>query len=69
MMACVSPADSNIEETLNTPWYADRVKRIKNKPLVKRDPHVAEILRLKNLVAQLQSDVVSELGGGCDPVR
>ncbi|KAF6028087.1 kinesin-4B [Bugula neritina] len=58
-MACVSPADSNIEETLNTPWYADRVKRIKNKPLVKRDPHVAEILRLKNLIAQLQSDVVN----------
>ncbi|XP_067939314.1 chromosome-associated kinesin KIF4A-like isoform X2 [Watersipora subatra] len=61
MMACISPADSNMEETLNTLRYADRAKRIKNKPIVNRDPHVAEILRLKSLVAQLQSDAVTGL--------
>lgn len=59
MMACISPADSNMEETLNTLRYADRAKRIKNKPVVNRDPHVAEILRLKALVAELQSGAIT----------
>ena len=57
----MSPADSNMEETLNTLRYADRARRIKNKPIVNRDPHVAEILRLKALVSQLQSDAVNGL--------
>uniref|UniRef100_A0A672RPD1 Kinesin-like protein n=1 Tax=Sinocyclocheilus grahami TaxID=75366 RepID=A0A672RPD1_SINGR len=30
MIACVSPADSNIEETINTLRYADRARKIKN---------------------------------------
>lgn len=59
MMACISPADSNMEETLNTMRYADRAKRIKNKPIINRDPHVAEILRLKALVAELQGGAVA----------
>ena len=50
MIACVSPADSNIEETLNTLRYADRARKIKNKPIINRDPHAAEIMRLKTLV-------------------
>ena len=69
MMACVSPADSNMEETLNTLRYADRARRIKNKPIVNRDPHVAEILRLKTLVAQLQSDAVTGQLSNDDLVR
>ena len=51
MIACVSPADSNMEETLSTLRYADRARRIKNKPIVNRDPQAAEILRLKQLVS------------------
>ena len=50
MIACVSPADSNMEETLSTMRYADRARKIKNKPIINRDPHAAEILRLKQLV-------------------
>lgn len=50
MIACVSPADSNLEETLSTLRYADRARQIKNKPVVNRDPQVAEILRLRHLV-------------------
>ena len=38
MVACVSPADSNFEESLNTLRYADRARKIKNKPIVNRDP-------------------------------
>uniref|UniRef100_A0A6Q2XWA4 Kinesin motor domain-containing protein n=1 Tax=Esox lucius TaxID=8010 RepID=A0A6Q2XWA4_ESOLU len=47
MIACVSPADSNIEETLNTLRYADRARKIKNKPVVNVDPQAAEMKRLK----------------------
>jgi len=50
MIACISPADSNVEETLGTLRYADRARKIKNKPVVNRDPQVAEILRLRQLV-------------------
>lgn len=32
--ACVSPADSNAEETLNTLKYANRARNIQNKPTV-----------------------------------
>ena len=37
MIACVSPADSNLEETLSTLRYADRARKIKNKPIINRD--------------------------------
>lgn len=50
MVACISPADSNMEETLNTLRYADRARKIKNKPIVNRDPQAAEIIRLKQEV-------------------
>jgi len=63
MIACVSPADSNIEETLNTLRYADRARKIKNKPVINRDPQAAEIMRLKTLVQQLQGQLIS---GGFD---
>ncbi|KAG1654869.1 Chromosome-associated kinesin KIF4A [Nymphon striatum] len=49
MIACVSPADYNFEETLNTLRYADRARKIKNKPVINRDPQTIEIMRLKQL--------------------
>jgi hypothetical protein len=33
-VACVSPARSNLSETLNTLRYAARAKHIRNKPVV-----------------------------------
>ena len=51
MIACISPADSNMEETISTLRYADRARKIKNKPVVNRDPQAAEILRLKQMVS------------------
>lgn len=47
MIACVSPADSNLEETLNTLRYADRARKIKNKPVVNVDPVQAEVAQLR----------------------
>eukprot|EP00495_Collosphaeridae_sp_1-RS-2012_P007805 TRINITY_DN7583_c0_g1_i1.p1 TRINITY_DN7583_c0_g1~~TRINITY_DN7583_c0_g1_i1.p1 ORF type:complete len:120 (-),score=18.31 TRINITY_DN7583_c0_g1_i1:120-479(-) len=38
MIACISPADNNYDETLSTLRYANRAKNIKNKPRVNEDP-------------------------------
>uniref|UniRef100_A0A8C5AS56 Kinesin-like protein n=1 Tax=Gadus morhua TaxID=8049 RepID=A0A8C5AS56_GADMO len=54
MIACVSPADSNIEETINTLRYADRARKIKNKPIVNMDPRTAETQRLKQCKVDLK---------------
>lgn len=53
MIACISPADSNMEETINTLRYADRARKIKNKPIVNLDPRAAEMNRLKQQVHKL----------------
>lgn len=50
MIACVSPADNNFEETLNTLRYADRARQIKNKPIVNMDPAAAELAKLRRQV-------------------
>ncbi len=58
MIACVSPADTNYEETINTLRYATRARNIKNKPIVNCDPTAAEISRLRHLVHKLQSQLL-----------
>ncbi|KAM8952225.1 chromosome-associated kinesin KIF4A isoform 2-T2 [Pelodytes ibericus] len=63
MIACVSPADSNMEETLNTLRYADRARKIKNKPIVNTDPQAAELQRLKQQVQDLQVLLLQAHGG------
>lgn len=57
MIAAVSPADYNYEETLSTLRYASRAKSIKNKPTINEDPKDAllkeyeeEIKRLKDML-------------------
>ena len=40
MVACVSPADVNFDESLNTLRYANRARNIKNKMEVNMDPYV-----------------------------
>ncbi|XP_027692622.1 chromosome-associated kinesin KIF4A [Vombatus ursinus] len=63
MIACVSPADSNLEETVNTLRYADRARKIKNKPIVNIDPQTAELNHLKQQVQQLQVLLLQAHGG------
>ncbi|NXD11940.1 KIF4 protein, partial [Nothocercus nigrocapillus] len=63
MIACVSPADSNLEETLNTLRYADRARKIKNKPIINVDPQAAELHHLKQQVQQLQVLLLQAHGG------
>ncbi|KFB41341.1 AGAP003323-PA-like protein [Anopheles sinensis] len=64
MIACISPASYNYDETLSTLRYASRAKNIANKPRVNEDPkdtmlreYQQEIIRLKEL-----------LKGGSQPV-
>uniref|UniRef100_A0A1B6MUI6 Kinesin motor domain-containing protein n=1 Tax=Graphocephala atropunctata TaxID=36148 RepID=A0A1B6MUI6_9HEMI len=56
MVACVSPARSNVTETLNTLRYAARAKKIRTKPIVVMDPREALIVSLKREVAALQEE-------------
>lgn len=60
MIAAVSPADYNYEETLSTLRYASRAKAIKNKPKVNEDPKDAllkeyelEIRKLREMLQQM----------------
>uniref|UniRef100_UPI00358F8609 chromosome-associated kinesin KIF4-like n=1 Tax=Myxine glutinosa TaxID=7769 RepID=UPI00358F8609 len=63
MVACISPADAHLEETVNTLRYADRARKIKNKPIVNRDPQAAEMLALKQQVQQLRVQLLQATGG------
>ena len=57
MVAALSPASPNYEETLSTLRYAARAKQIKNKPTINEDPkdtllreYESEISTLKKLL-------------------
>ncbi|KAK6625174.1 hypothetical protein RUM43_005465 [Polyplax serrata] len=70
MIACVSPADYNLDETLSTLRYADRARRIKNKPIVNQDPKSAEISELKRKINQLQLELLNQCSTRfCDPAH
>lgn len=57
MIACVSPSDSNFEETLGTIKYASQARNIKNKPVVNRDPNSMLIESLRTQITHLQLEV------------
>lgn len=63
MIACVSPADYNCDETISTLRYADRARKIKNKPVVNEDPKMAEINRLKADLQELRVKMSSMSAG------
>ena len=70
MIACVSPADSNFEETLNTLKYANRAKNIKNKAVVNVSSSNAEIAALRAHVLALEAQLsgATTCGGGGTPM-
>ena len=57
MIACVSPAEINLDETLNTLRYANRAKNITNKPVVNRDPHTALVAQLRAQLRACQQEL------------
>ncbi|XP_027150621.1 kinesin-like protein KIN-4A isoform X1 [Coffea eugenioides] len=66
MIACISPADINAEETLNTLKYANRARNIQNKPVINRDPITNEMLKMRQQLELLQAELCAR-GGGCSP--
>ncbi|CAI9734788.1 chromosome-associated kinesin KIF4A-like [Octopus vulgaris] len=66
MIACISPADVNLEESVNTLRYAERASHIKNKPLINRDKRAAEIQELKQCVETLKAELIRVTGSGSD---
>eukprot|EP00047_Mylnosiga_fluctuans_P018442 m.71067 g.71067 ORF g.71067 m.71067 type:complete len:1220 (-) comp7618_c0_seq1:135-3794(-) len=74
MVACLSPADNNYDETLSTLRYANRAKNIKNKAVINEDPKDAllreyqeEIQRLKEMLmgkVPLDPNFLANLGAG-----
>ncbi|CAB3989527.1 kinesin KIF12 isoform X1, partial [Paramuricea clavata] len=65
MIACISPSSYVVTDTLNTLRYAQRAKKIKNKPVVQMDPKEKLILSLKREIKLLRKEnsyFKSELG-------
>ena len=56
MIACCSPADGNMEETLSTVKYASRARNIKNKPKVNRDANSMLIEALRKQINRLEQE-------------
>ena len=57
MIACVSPAETNYEESLNSIKYASRARNIKNKAVVNRDPNSLLIDSLRGQISKLQGEI------------
>lgn len=57
MVATVSPAGDNFEETLSTLRYADRAKRIVNHAVVNEDPNAKIIRELREEVETLRTQL------------
>jgi kinesin family protein 1 len=54
MIAAISPADINYEETLSTLRYADRAKQILCKAVVNEDANAKLIRELKEEISRLR---------------
>lgn len=57
MVATISPAADNYEETLSTLRYADRAKRIVNHAVINEDPNARIIRELREEVETLRQQL------------
>ncbi|KAK5987194.1 Kinesin-like protein [Cladobotryum mycophilum] len=64
MIAAISPADINYDETISTLRYADSAKRIKNHAVVNEDANARMIRELKEELAVLRNKLGGGGGGG-----
>ncbi|XP_062842344.1 kinesin-like protein KIF17 isoform X2 [Trichomycterus rosablanca] len=62
MVACLSPADNNYEESLSTLRYANRAKSIQNRPRVNEDPKDALLREYQEEIKQLRALITGQLG-------
>ena len=63
MLAAISPADVNFEETLSTLRYADRAKQIKNTPVVNEGVDEKLVRDLKAQVEALRAELAAAKEG------
>ncbi|KAL4622505.1 kinesin-like protein KIF17 isoform X1 [Arapaima gigas] len=61
MVACLSPADNNYEETLSTLRYAHRAKSIQNRPRINEDPKDALLRQYQEEIKQLRALLSGQL--------
>lgn len=64
MIAAISPADYNYDETLSTLRYASRAKNIKNKPTVNEDPKDTLLRQYEDEIKMLKEALVKMSKGG-----
>ncbi|XP_034550917.1 kinesin-like protein KIF17 isoform X2 [Notolabrus celidotus] len=62
MIACLSPADNNYEESLSTLRYANRAKSIQNRPCINEDPKDALLREYQEEIKKLRAFVSGQLG-------
>ncbi|XP_025416785.1 chromosome-associated kinesin KIF4-like [Sipha flava] len=70
MIACISPADYNMDESVSTLRYANRALQIKNKPIINQDPITAQISALSKENRELKLKIVAMEANGfgsCPP--
>jgi hypothetical protein len=58
MIAAISPAADNYDETLSTLRYANRAKNIKNKPKINEDPKDALLRQLQDEINLLRAQLM-----------
>lgn len=63
MIACVSPADNNYDETLSTLRYANRAKNICNKPTINEDPKEAMLRKYQEEIQRLKEMLSTNVSG------
>lgn len=67
MIAAISPADINFDETLSTLRYADSAKRIKNHAVVNEDANARMIRELKEELDKLRNQLKGDPGTMASP--
>ena len=67
MIAALSPADINYEETLGTLRYADRAKSIRNTAIVNEDPNVRLVRGLREEIEALRAALAAQAGSAGGP--
>ncbi len=63
MVAAISPADYNWDETMSTLRYANRAKNIKNKPKINEDPKDAMLREYKDEIEKLRQMLLAAQSG------
>ncbi|KAJ6654502.1 hypothetical protein lerEdw1_006809 [Lerista edwardsae] len=61
MVACLSPADNNYDETLSTLRYAHRAKNIRNKPCINEDPKDALLREYQEEIKKLRAILTQQM--------